>query len=110
MTDSLNQGRRRFVVSTGGAISAAALGGLLSRTAQAADLPHVAPTDPTAAAFAYAEDAKAVKHAKFVAGSECDNCDFYQARKSGAAYGPCLIFPGKAVNQHGWCSNWVKVR
>jgi hypothetical protein len=105
-----NSSRRRFVVSTGGAVSVAALASMLSRTAQAADLPHLAVTDPTATAFNYIEDAKASKHAKYVAGSDCSNCDFYQARGTKAPFGPCLIYPGKAVNALGWCSNYVKVR
>jgi len=109
-TSSINPSRRRFVVSTGGAIGVAALTGLLSRTAQAADLPHLATTDPTASAFSYVEDATASKNAKYVAGSECLNCDFYQARGTTAPYGPCMIFPGKAVNAKGWCMNYVKVK
>jgi hypothetical protein len=24
--------------------------------------------------------------------------------KKGETWGPCKIFPGKAVNSHGWCS------
>jgi hypothetical protein len=107
---NINPSRRRFVVSTGGAIGVAALASVLSRTAQAADLPHVAANDPQATAFAYTEDAKTSKNAKYVAGSECLNCDFYQARGTTAAYGPCMIFPGKAVNSHGWCMNYVKVK
>ncbi|MDR2852429.1 MAG: high-potential iron-sulfur protein [Burkholderiaceae bacterium] len=104
----MNPSRRRFVVSAGGAISAAALASVLARTAQAADLPHLSPTDPTATAFAYVESTAKIKNPKFVAGSDCKNCNFYQARNSNAAYGPCLIFQGKSVNAKGWCTNYVK--
>ena len=107
---TLNPSRRRFVVSTGGAIGVAALAGVLARTAQAADLPHLATTDASASAFQYTEDAASSKNAKYVAGSDCSNCDFYQARGTTAAYGPCMIFPGKAVNAKGWCMNYVKVK
>jgi len=108
---NMNKSRRRFVVSTGGAIGVAALASVLSRTAQAADLPHLALTDPTATAFHYTEDATKVTDDKFVKGSECLNCDFYQARNTPSVeYGPCMIFQGKAVNSHGWCSNYVKVK
>ena len=107
---NINPSRRRFVVSTGGAIGVAALASVLSRTAQAADLPHVSPSDPQAVAFAYTEDAKTAKNAKYVAGSDCLNCNFYQARGTTAAYGPCMIFPGKAVNAHGWCMNYAKAQ
>jgi len=107
-TSNVNPSRRRFVVSTGGAIGAAALAGVLSRTAQAADLPHVVPTDGPATALAYTEDATTSKNAKYVAGSACLTCNFYQARGTTAAYGPCLLFPGKAVNAKGWCMSYVK--
>ena len=115
MTDktnsSMNPSRRRFVVTTGGAIGVAALAGVLARTAQAADLPHLSPTDPTASSFHYTEDATKATDAKFVKGSECLNCDFYQARNTpSAAYGPCMIYPGKSVNAHGWCTNYVKTK
>jgi len=110
-TESISPSRRRFVVGTGGAISVAALASVLSRTAQAADLPHLPTNDPAAASFHYTEDSTKVDDPKFVKGSECLNCDFYQARNTpSAAYGPCMIFQGKAVNARGWCTNYVKTK
>ena len=105
---SINPSRRRFVVSTGGAIGVAALASVLAPTAQAADLPHVDPADKTAAAFAYVEDAKTSKNPKYAAGADCSSCNFYQARGTADAYGPCALFPGKSVNVHGWCINYAK--
>jgi hypothetical protein len=114
MTDKINSNinpsRRRFVLSTGGAIGVAALAGVLSRTAQAADLPHLSVTDPTASSFSYTEDGASSKNPKHTAGAECSNCDFYQARGTSAPYGPCMIFQGKAVNAKGWCTNYVAVK
>ena len=34
----------------------------------------------------------------------CDNCQLYQG---GDEWGPCSIFPGKAVAAKGWCNAWV---
>ena len=95
--------RRRFM---SGSLLAAAGGLLLARTrsASAADLPHLVETDPTAAALGYREDAQKVDAAKFPqhkAGQACANCQFYQGA---AAFGGCTLFPGKAVASTGWCS------
>ena len=74
--------------------------------AQAKALPRLAENDPQAAALGYKNDAKKVdakKFANYKPGTDCDDCIQYEGRK-GEAWGPCKIFPGKAVNAHGWCS------
>jgi high potential iron-sulfur protein len=78
--------------------------------AHAADLPHLDPSDPTAKALNYTEDAKKVAPAAaamYKAGSLCSNCMQYQG-KAGEPYGPCSIFAGKQVNANGWCQVYVK--
>jgi hypothetical protein len=104
-----NQSRRRFFVGAGSAIGAAALVSVLPRQARADDLPHLAPTDPTAQTLGYVEDATKVDKTKFptyAAGNTCTNCNFFQGGT--AAWGPCPLFPGKAVNAKGWCSAHAK--
>lgn len=103
------QSRRRFLkIAVAGAAAAPMVGMLLPRLGFAADLPHLSPTDPTAAALHYTEDATtAAANPTYKAGSECANCQFY----SGAAadqYGPCQLFAGKAVHSKGWCASWSK--
>ena len=74
--------------------------------AQAKALPHVAENDPQAAALGYRNDAKKVdrkKFANFQPGKDCDDCVQFEGKK-GETWGPCKIFPGKAVNSHGWCT------
>ena len=74
--------------------------------AKAKALPHLAETDPQASALGYRNDARAVDRAKFAnyrPGLDCDDCVHFEGRK-GEAWGPCKIFPGKAVNVKGWCS------
>jgi hypothetical protein len=35
----------------------------------------------------------------------CSSCRFYI--KNDVAWGPCNLFPGKAVAAQGWCKGWV---
>jgi hypothetical protein len=78
--------------------------------AQAADLPHLTPEDPTAKALGYHDDAKTVDAKQFgtyQAGQTCSTCLQLQGA-AGQSWRPCSIFPGKAVNAGGWCQVWVK--
>ena len=74
--------------------------------AQAKGLPHLAESDPQASALGYRDDAKKVDRKKFAnykPGTDCDDCLQFEGKK-GEAWAPCKIFPGKAVNRHGWCA------
>jgi hypothetical protein len=105
----LDSGRRRFFAGAGAALGAVVFADMLPRVARADDLPHLTTSDPTAQALNYTEDASKVDKAKsptFVAGSACASCNFFQG--AAAAYGPCQLFPGKAVNAKGWCSGYAK--
>jgi hypothetical protein len=95
------ESRRRFLKVAAGTAAVAAVVGGLPRFARAADLPHVAETDPTAKALGYVEDASKTKDPKHKAGDVCANCQFYSGGPSG--YGPCQLFPGKSVAAKGWC-------
>lgn len=77
--------------------------------AEAADLPHLSPTDPTASAMQYIEDVAKIdakKSPAFKAGSKCANCTQYTGPATG--FGPCNIFPGKDVAADGWCAAYMK--
>jgi len=105
----MNCSRRHFFATAGCALGAVVIAGALPRTARADDLPHLTPSDPTATALNYTEDASKVDKAKsptYAAGSACANCNFFQGGT--AAYGPCQLFPGKAVNAKGWCAGYAK--
>jgi hypothetical protein len=107
--DSHNPSRRNFFATAGCALGAMAVAEMLPRTARADDLPHLAVSDPTAAALNYTEDASKVDKAKaptYVAGTGCANCNFFHGAATG--YGPCDLFPGKAVNAKGWCAGYAK--
>ena len=105
----MDTSRRRFFTLAGGAIGAAVIASTLPQSVRADDLPHLTTADPTAQALGYSEDATKVDAAKFpthVAGMTCANCNFYSGKPAG--YGPCQLFPGKAVNAKGWCSGYTK--
>ena len=78
--------------------------------ARAADLPHLAPSDPVAVALSYHESAKTVEAAKFPnykPGQMCSNC-LQLTGKEGDAWRPCNLVPGKLVSAGGWCKVYVK--
>ncbi len=101
------QSRRRFikVALVAGAMPLLPLAGL--RVAQAADLPKLPLDNATAKALNYVETTEGLTHPKFVAGSDCANCNFIQGDAS-AEWRPCTLFPGFNVASKGWCSAWAK--
>jgi hypothetical protein len=112
MSRSKNAGsdgsRRRFMTLVG-ATGAAVLVGARPQfgLAQGGGLPHLSPSDPTAQALGYTEDASKVDKSKYTAykaGAKCATCNFFQG-KPGDSYGPCQLFPGKAVSASGWCAS-----
>ncbi|HET6906548.1 MAG TPA: high-potential iron-sulfur protein [Rhodanobacteraceae bacterium] len=96
------ESRRRFLKVAAGTAAAAVVVGGLPRIGRAADLPHVAESDPTAKALDYVEDASKSKNPKHKPGDVCANCQFFTGTGS-SGYGPCQLFPGKSVNAKGWC-------
>lgn len=78
---------------------------LTAPESDAAELPHVAPTDPAAHALGYVEDtatADATKFPQHKPTQSCSNCKLF-TQQAGSEYGPCQLFPGKAVHARGWC-------
>jgi len=108
MSDPANsQARRRFLkIAVVGAAIAPVAASLLPRIARADD-PHVDPSDATAKALGYVEEAVTAKgNPSYKAGSSCANCNFFKGHTE-TAYGPCDLFPGKAVSINGWCASWT---
>jgi len=100
-----NPSRRRFFASAANGLGGIMVVGALPQFAFAADLPHLTLDDPTAKALNYTEDASKAP-APRQDGQNCANCNFYQGAATG--FGPCQLFPGKAVNAKGWCSGYAK--
>lgn len=107
-SDQTDSGRRQLLVATGAVFGMVLVGGI-PRLSRAADLPHLSPDDPTAQALGYNEDSSKVDAAKYPnhkPDMACANCNFFQG--GSAEFGPCQLFPGKAVNAKGWCAGYVK--
>ena len=103
MSQPVSSDRRRFLSRL--ALGAAALPLLRVAPAQAADLPHLTPDDPTAKALGFTTDASKIdpkKETAFKAGSHCGSCALFTAPASGD-WGACGAFSGKSVDQGGWC-------
>jgi hypothetical protein len=80
-----------------------------ARPTEAADSPHLSPTDPTAVALSYQADATKVDPQKFQtyrAGQRCSTCLQLQGQE-GQPWRPCNLFPGELVSAQGWCRVWV---
>ena len=99
--------RRQFMT-----VSAAVAAGAMihpSREALAKEMPKLAEDDPTAVAMKYVHDASSVDPASRpnpAAEQNCANCALIQGAE-GDEWRPCPIFPGKLVNNNGWCSVWA---
>jgi hypothetical protein len=100
----LDPHRRQFCGLAGGLVGAALIA-TLPRVTRADELPHLTLDDPTAKALNYVEDASKAG-APHQPGQLCANCNFFHGGATG--YGPCELFPGKAVNAKGWCNGYAK--
>lgn len=102
--------RRDFVAGVGTLAGAAVLAGPLTAVAAVGSMPHLAAQDPQAQALHYTEDVSKIDASKnpgHAAGAQCANCKLYQG-SDGAPFGPCLLYPGKAVSANGWCMGYQK--
>lgn len=73
------------------------------------ELPRVSADDPTAVALGYVNDTAEVDAATnptHAIEQQCANCQLIQAAEG--EWRACAIFPGKVVNENGWCKSWVK--
>lgn len=102
--DKHSASRRRVMLG----LAAGALSLPVVFRAQAADLPKLTLDDPAAQALKYVEDASTLAAgARGGDDRNCASCNFYTAPDQ-PEWGPCTLFPGKAVSASGWCSGWVK--
>lgn len=107
---NVNSGRRRMLVGTVATLASAAFArDLLIGDAQAGDLPQLSLDNPTAKALKYHHDATKAprmdKGGKPAADQFCKNCNLI--RSDAGEWRQCAIFPGKSVNENGWCTAWV---
>lgn len=99
--------RRQFIQ-----LSAVAAAGCFMRPgnpALAQDQEKLSEDDPMAQSLKYVHDASKVDPASRPNPAEeqnCANCALIQGDE-GEEWRPCQIFPGKLVNNNGWCSVWA---
>ena len=98
--------RRRLPRVSAMSAAAVPLAALFTRTADGADAPLIAPTDPAAVAVQYVEDAAKAKAAE--PGSKCANCALYEGAPD-STQGGCSVFKGKQVKAAGWCNAWASL-
>jgi hypothetical protein len=97
--------RRSLLKGSACGLVAMAGAALTSGRLYAADeLPHLSEEDPQAVALKYKHDA--TKSERKDPKQFCNNCRYYKGKK-GEQWGPCDLFPGKAVNKDGWCNVWA---
>ncbi|MFK8053873.1 MAG: high-potential iron-sulfur protein [Woeseiaceae bacterium] len=99
--------RRGFVKGAMGVVAAVPVAAVLRGKAAFADhheeVVKVSEDDPQAVALGYKHDAAKAEGAP--EGRNCANCQLYSGGDK--EWGPCAIFPGKAVNAKGWCLTWA---
>ncbi|WP_026375399.1 high-potential iron-sulfur protein [Aestuariibacter salexigens] len=91
-----NVNRRDFLKLSGTSLIGMTLGGV---TLRASAQEQVKLDDPTAKALQYT-------HESAIEGQACSNCMHIQG--DAADWRPCALFPGKLVNNNGWCAAWSK--
>lgn len=100
--------RRQFIQLS----AVAATGYLLhpgSKVHAQEDMPKLSEDDPMAKSMKYTHDASTVdpeSRANPAEDQTCANCALIQGDE-GEQWRPCQIFPGKLVNNDGWCSVWA---
>jgi hypothetical protein len=104
--------RREFLKAAAVGAAMVPAAGVAVRTASASvpdGMPRLELDDPAAAALGYVHDVADVDTARFprfAEGQICSNCRLISG-DADAEWRPCSIFPGKLVNNDGWCSAWV---
>jgi len=102
----LDKHRRKVLKMALTSVAVIPLSSLLHNSqAHAGDLPPVAEDDPAAKGLSYLHDANKSTNPKRKPNQYCKNCNLI--RNDSGEWRACQIFPGKAVNENGWCSAWV---
>lgn len=99
--------RRGFVKGAMGVVAAVPVAAVLRGREALADhheMPKLSEDDAQAKALKYVHDVATSDAAP--EGQNCANCQLYSG--GDAEWGPCAIFPGKAVSAKGWCVTWAK--
>jgi hypothetical protein len=103
---SIDRQKRRLLKLSVLGVAAVPLGALVVQgRARAGEEQRLSEDDPTAKALSYVHDASNAPAGKRKEGTLCKNCNLIQTQEG--EWRPCSIFPGKMVNENGWCAAWV---
>jgi len=103
---NIDKQRRKLLKFAVTGIAAVPLGTLVAQgNAWGGELQQLSEEDPTAKALNYVHDVKDAPVDKHKEGAYCKNCNLIQSQEG--QWRPCSIFPGKSVNENGWCAAWV---
>ena len=103
----LDKNRRTVLKLALSSVAAVPLGSLLlPQQARGQDLPPVAEDDPAAKGLGYVHDASKTTDPKHKPDQFCKNCNL--VRSDSGQWRHCAIFPGKSVDENGWCTAWVR--
>ena len=105
----MNKMKRRQFMQLSAVAAAGCFAGAGREALADPDMPKVSEDDPMAKGMRYTHDASTVDPATRANPAEdqtCANCALIQGDE-GAQWRPCQIFPGKLVNNDGWCSVWA---
>jgi len=113
----ISQSRRDAVKVMLGAAAAIPMINLVGFGTARAEAPATAVTadDPTAAALKYHQNAAesdriaAARPGLAPDQQTCSNCQFRlpEAAGAGGDWSGCQLFPGKLINNNGWCASWT---
>jgi hypothetical protein len=102
----LNQNRRKVLKLAISSVAVVPLSSLLlSNRAGAEELPPISEDDPAAKGLGYVHDASKTDNPKHKPDQHCKNCNL--VRSDSGEWRACQLFPGKSVNENGWCVAWV---
>jgi hypothetical protein len=104
----LNKIRRRQFIQLSAAAAAGTVVLPVPKVRAQDEMPKLTEDDPMAQAMQYVNDSSTVDPASRPNPAEdqkCSNCALIQG--DSGAWRPCQIFPGKLVNENGWCSVWA---
>jgi hypothetical protein len=103
----LNKQRRTVLKLVASGVAAVPLSSLLAQSqAHAGDLAPLSEDDPAAKGLAYVHDASKSTDQRRKPDQFCKNCNLI--RSDAGEWRACQLFPGKGVNENGWCIAWVR--
>lgn len=102
----IDKGRRKVLKLALSGVAVVPLSSLvLPSQARAGNLQPVSEDDPAAKGLGYVHDASKSTNPQRKPNQLCKNCNLI--RSDSGEWRACALFPGKGVNENGWCTAWI---